>query len=156
MDKLQGLAFIFLGGILALSYQNFVEYHDEQTRYQNELRFYRLLETHKYSVNYAKHVFDCSQMSVLLESFMESHGYPSHIVVTDNKTSTIEHAYVVSLVNEDWLTVEPTCSPLKRIGCVKNYTLQDVRLFANLSDAMQYNGVDVEMEWVTDEKIVVK
>jgi len=149
MEKSKILIYIIFGVFLAIFYQDNA---DSQT----EARFYNLLETHRYSNNYSKSVFDCSQMSVLLESFLEYEGYPSYIVVTDQPNEPIEHCYVLSLVDNKWLAIEPTTDPLNKLGRVRSYTLKNTRLFENLSDAMEYDKVDPIKEWVTEEYILKK
>jgi len=75
----------------------------------------QILTNYSYSSEYNEY-FDCSDMSALLEKFLEEKGYHSKVAFNTKE----HHAWVVVEVNGTWVKVETTCFPTKRLGCLSS------------------------------------
>ncbi|MHA1827651.1 MAG: hypothetical protein ACTSX6_03280 [Candidatus Heimdallarchaeaceae archaeon] len=81
------------------------------------ISFQDFLDKYKYSKNYTLGVFDCSDMSYLLEKFLEENGYHAMVAVDVLK----RHAWVVVEIENKWFAIESTCSD-ESLGCLVPYS----------------------------------
>lgn len=121
-----------------------------------------LLGEYHYTSDYHRGVFDCSQMCLLLDTFLEGRGISSFMAISqpldENKT---RHCWVLAAYGGHLVKIEPTADPLHRIGVVveaeptqlDREIYENVTFYDGLEDILR--GMRTRREdWETNETIV--
>jgi len=83
------------------------EYVRDCIRYVKDIHGVETLATPDKTL--AMQVGDCDDQTVLLATMLEAVGYPTRFVVAGyNEPGIFEHVYMQALVNDQWLSMDPT------------------------------------------------